>query len=234
MVHRCLFLRYGLNGGYEMATFLQDEERPLLCIATNQIENHIDLLSQNLLELRFSIIDNLAGPDGLDVCLIVAACGCNDGGTSMRCKLHRVGPYSAGASMDQDRLSLFQVTVGEESLPRGLGGHRHRCCLLKGEVGRFLCDKRRLDSQKLRVCAARPVGSEHGITWRICRNVTASLFDDPRKLMTRYPRQVDREYLSHRSGGLDKIQMIDGGTLYLHQDLVTCDRRRRYIVEHQP
>src|SRR2546427_10499478 len=51
--------------------------------------------------------------------------------------------------------------------------------------------------------------------------------------MTRYPRQVDREYLSCRSGGLDKIQMIDGGTLDLHQDLVTCDRRRRYIVEHQ-
>src|SRR5579863_6309012 len=51
--------------------------------------------------------------------------------------------------------------------------------------------------------------------------------------MTRYPRQVDREYLSCRSGGLDKIQMIDGGTLDLHQDLVACDRRRRYIVEHQ-
>src|SRR5713226_2651497 len=51
--------------------------------------------------------------------------------------------------------------------------------------------------------------------------------------MTRYPRQVDREYLSCRSGGLNKIKMIDGGTLDLHQDLVACDRRRRYIVEHQ-
>src|SRR5580704_11697215 len=51
--------------------------------------------------------------------------------------------------------------------------------------------------------------------------------------MTRYPGQVDREYLSCRSGGLDEIQMIDGGTLDLHQDLVTCDRGRRYIVEHQ-
>src|ERR1700731_4662814 len=51
--------------------------------------------------------------------------------------------------------------------------------------------------------------------------------------MTRYPRQVDREYLSCRSGGLNKIQMIDGGTLDLHQDLVACNRRRRYIVEHQ-
>jgi len=28
--------------------------------------------------------------------------------------------------------------------------------------------------------------------------------------MTRYPRQVDQEYLSCRSGGLDKIQIIDG------------------------
>src|SRR5579864_2611703 len=107
MVHRCLFLRYGLNGGYEMATFLQDEERPLLRIATDQIENHIDLLSQNLLELLLSIFDDPAGSDGLDVRLIVAACGGNDGGTSMRCQLHRVGSYSAGASMDQDRLSLF-------------------------------------------------------------------------------------------------------------------------------
>src|SRR5260370_1701306 len=51
--------------------------------------------------------------------------------------------------------------------------------------------------------------------------------------MTRYPRQVDREYLSCRSGGLNTIQMIDGGTLDLHQDLVACDRRRRYIVKHQ-
>src|SRR5258705_4624557 len=51
--------------------------------------------------------------------------------------------------------------------------------------------------------------------------------------MTRYPRQVDREYLSCRSGGLDEIHMIDGGALDLHQDLVACDRRRRYIVEHQ-
>ena len=83
MVGRCLFLRYGLNGGYEMATFLQDEERQLLCIATDQVENHIDLLSQNLLELRLSIIDNLAGSDGLEVRLIVAACCGNDGGTGM-------------------------------------------------------------------------------------------------------------------------------------------------------
>src|SRR5579864_8057873 len=124
MVRRCLFLRYWLNGGYEMATFLQDEERALLCISTDQVENHIDLLTQNLLELHLSIIDNLAGSDGLDVCLIVAGCCCNDGGASMRCQLHRIGAHSAGASMNQDRLSLFQVTVGEESLPRSLGGHR--------------------------------------------------------------------------------------------------------------
>src|SRR5258708_16767170 len=51
--------------------------------------------------------------------------------------------------------------------------------------------------------------------------------------MTRYRGEVDGEYLSGRSGGLNKIQMIDRGTLDLHQDLVACDRRRRYIVEHQ-
>src|SRR5437870_9785502 len=51
--------------------------------------------------------------------------------------------------------------------------------------------------------------------------------------MTRYPRQVDREYLPERSGGLNKIHMIDGGTLDLHQDLVACDRRRGYFVEYQ-
>src|SRR5205823_3335263 len=49
----------------------------------------------------------------------------------------------------------------------------------------------------------------------------------------RYPRHVDREYLSCRSGGLNKIQMIDGGTPDLDQDLVGCNRRPRYIVEHQ-
>src|SRR5215469_6890569 len=104
-----------------MAAFLQDEERPLLCIATDQVEDQIDLFAQNLLELRLSIIDNPAGPDGLEVRLIVATCRGNDGGTGMRCQLHRIGPHSAGATMNQDRLSLFQVTVGEESLPCSLG-----------------------------------------------------------------------------------------------------------------
>src|SRR5258708_28052111 len=51
--------------------------------------------------------------------------------------------------------------------------------------------------------------------------------------MTRYPRQVDREYLSYRSGGLNKIQMIDGGTPDFDQDLIAGNRRRWYIVEHQ-
>jgi hypothetical protein len=46
---------YGLGGSDEMAAFLQDEERPLLCIATDQVEDHIDLLSQNLLEPAFMI-----------------------------------------------------------------------------------------------------------------------------------------------------------------------------------
>src|SRR5207253_8299952 len=118
------------NGRYEMAAFFQDEERPLLCIATDQVENHIDLLSQSLLELRLSIIENPAGPDGVEVRLIVAACCGNDGGTGMRCQLHRIGAHSAGATMDQDRLSHFQVPVGEECLPRSLVDHRHRCSLL--------------------------------------------------------------------------------------------------------
>src|SRR5258706_1155080 len=101
-----------------MAAFLQDEERPLLCIATDQLEDHIDLLSQNLLELSLSIIDNPAGSDGVEVRLIVAAC--RDDGTGMRCQLHRIGAHSAGTTMDQDRLHLFQLTVREDSLPRRL------------------------------------------------------------------------------------------------------------------
>ena len=81
--------------------------------------------------------------------------------------------------MDQDRLSLFQVTVGEKSLPRGLGGHRHGCRLFKGEVEWFPCDGRGLDSHILRVRAHSGGGTEHGITWRKCRNITANLFDEP-------------------------------------------------------
>src|ERR1700739_2945025 len=115
----------------------------LLCIV-DQVENHIDLLSQNLLELRLSVIDNPAGSDGVEVRLIVAACRGNNGGTGMRCQLHGIGAHSAGTTMDQDRLSLFQVTVGEDSLQRSLGGHRYGCRLLKGEVGWFLCDGSRL------------------------------------------------------------------------------------------
>src|ERR1700687_2987316 len=110
MVPRSLFLRYGLGGSDEMPAFLQDEERPLLCIATHQVEDHIDLLSQNLLELLLSIIDNPAGSDGVEVRLIVAACGRNDGGAGMRCQLHRIGPHRAGTTMNQNRLSLLQVT----------------------------------------------------------------------------------------------------------------------------
>src|SRR6202023_2368796 len=161
-----------------MAAFLQDEERPLLCLATDQVEVHIDLRSQNLLELLLSIIDNPAGSDGVEVRLIVAACRGNNGGTGMRCQLHRIGAHSAGTTMDQDRLSLFQVTVGEDSLPRSLGGHRRRCRLLKGEVGWFPYDRGRLNSQILRVCA-HSADTEHGITWLRRRNVTANLLDDP-------------------------------------------------------
>src|SRR6202140_511332 len=117
-VPRGLFLRYGLPGRDEMAAFLQDEERPLLRIATDQVEDHIDLLSQHLLELRLSIIDNPTASDGVEGRLIVAACRGNDGGAGMRRQLHRIGTYSTGATMNQDRLSLFQVTVGEDSLPR--------------------------------------------------------------------------------------------------------------------
>src|ERR1700686_4155175 len=97
----------------------------------------------------------------------------------MGCQLHRVSAHSAGPTMDQDRLFLFQVTVSEDSLPRSFGGHRHGCRLLKGEVRWFPCDDRRLNSQILRIGAAYSVGTEHGITWRIPRNVTANLFDDP-------------------------------------------------------
>src|SRR5216683_7836840 len=109
---RGLFRRYRLGGRDEMAAFLQDEERPLLYIAADQVEDHVDLLSQNLLELRLSIIDDPAGSDGVEVRLVAAACRGNDGGAGMRCQLHRIGAHSAGATMDQDRLSLFQVTVG--------------------------------------------------------------------------------------------------------------------------
>ena len=47
-VYRGFFLRYGLHGRDEIAAFLQDKERPLLCIATDQVEDHIDLLLQDL------------------------------------------------------------------------------------------------------------------------------------------------------------------------------------------
>jgi len=43
-------------------------------LATDQVEDHIDFLSQNLLGLRLSIIDNPGGSDGVEVRLIVAAC----------------------------------------------------------------------------------------------------------------------------------------------------------------
>src|ERR1700756_2661450 len=101
MVPRGFFLRYRLGGRNKMAAFLQDKERPPLRIATDQVENHIDLLSQDLLELLLSIVDYPAGSDGLDVRLIVAISRCDDGGASLRCQLHSIGANCAGTSMDQ-------------------------------------------------------------------------------------------------------------------------------------
>ena len=89
------------------------------------------LSRRTLLELRLSIVDDPAGSDGLEIRLIVAACRGNDGGACMRCQLNRIGAHSAGTTMDQDRLSLFQVTMGEDSLPRRLG-----------QIGRASCRER--------------------------------------------------------------------------------------------
>ncbi len=44
------------------------------------------------------------------------------------------------------------------------------------------CDGRRLDSQILRVRAHSAGGTEHGITWRTCRNVDALLVEVPEQL----------------------------------------------------
>src|SRR5579863_7530818 len=110
MVPRSFFLRYRLGGRDKMSAFLQDEERPPLRIATDQVEDHIDLLSQNLLELLLSIVDHPSGSDGLDVRLILTACRGNGGGAGARCQLHSIGADSAGTSVGQDRLSFSQVT----------------------------------------------------------------------------------------------------------------------------
>src|SRR6201995_1067936 len=131
MVPRGFLLRYRLGGRDKVAAFLQDEERPLLSLATDQVENHIDLLSQDLLELLLSIVDYPAGSNGLDVRLIVTACRSNDSGAGVRCQLHSIGTDGAGTSVDQYSLPFFKVTVGKDTLPSSLGGHRHGCRLLK-------------------------------------------------------------------------------------------------------
>src|ERR1700752_3423230 len=51
--------------------------------------------------------------------------------------------------------------------------------------------------------------------------------------MTRYPRQIERKYLSCRSRSLNKNEKVYRCTLDLHQGLVACDRRLRYFVEYQ-
>ena len=103
-----------------MAAFLQDRKRSLLCIATDQIEDHIDLLTQNLLEQRLSIIDHPAGSDGLEVRLIVAACRGNNSGTGMRCQLHGITAHCASSAAS--RVALYPVDARgmtvEPTLPR--------------------------------------------------------------------------------------------------------------------
>src|SRR5262245_27184055 len=99
---RGFFLRYRLRGSDEMAAFLQHEERPSLYIATDQVEGHIDLFLENLLEQRRSVVYDTAVSNSSQVRLIVAACCSNDGGTSMRCQLHRIRAHCARAAMDQE------------------------------------------------------------------------------------------------------------------------------------
>src|SRR5712675_504826 len=137
--------------------------------------------------------------------------------------------------MDQDRLPLFQVTRVKSPCHAvwAATGTDAASSNLKRKVGGSPCDDCRLDSQVLRVRAHATGRTEHGITGRISCNITANLFDDPGKLMTGYPRQIDREYLSCGSGSLHEIHMIDGGTRDLHEHLVVGDRGRRYFVEHQ-
>ena len=57
-----------LRGRDEITAFLQDEERPILCIAVSDqvLEDHIDLLLQSHLEPRLSIIKNLTCANGLE------------------------------------------------------------------------------------------------------------------------------------------------------------------------
>jgi len=50
-------------------------------------------------------------------------CRGNDGGTGMRCQLHRIGAHSAGTTMDQDRLSLSGTVV--KISPTQFGSHGH-------------------------------------------------------------------------------------------------------------
>src|SRR4051812_13627541 len=99
-----------------MAAFLQDEEGPLLCVATDQVEDHIDLFSQNLFELLLSIVDDSAGSEGGEVRRIAAACRGNDDGAGMGRQLHCIAAHAAGTAMDQDRLSFCHVSVSEECL----------------------------------------------------------------------------------------------------------------------
>ena len=116
-MRRSLFLRHRLRGRDEMAAFLQHEERSSLDIATDQVEDHIDLLLQNLLEPRRSMVDDTARSKRTHVRLIVAACGRNDRRTRLRGQLHRIRAHRARPAMDQDRLSLFYMTINEEPLP---------------------------------------------------------------------------------------------------------------------
>jgi len=61
-VLRGLFLRYGLGGSDEMAAFLQDEERPVLCIATDQSKTTSTFSRRTFSNCAFSIIDDPAAP----------------------------------------------------------------------------------------------------------------------------------------------------------------------------
>src|SRR5579862_7090579 len=94
--------------------------------------------------------------------------------TSVRVAVPTIVSRILGA-LCKDSAHLFSV---ERKRRRGggLGSFQLRCRILRGPAS-FL-NGRLLDSQILRVRAHSGGGTEHSITWRRCRNVTANLFDD--------------------------------------------------------
>ncbi len=151
---RAVRLRRLRPGGDERgaAARLQHGERSLRDVAADRVEDRIAILD-DLGEVDGVVVDDLVGADLAQVVVVGCARGGDDARAEMLCQLDGEARNPARASLDQDRLTRFEL---QGILDRANGRQpreRHGCGIDVRERGGLLGDDRCLDRNLLGIGA---------------------------------------------------------------------------------